>query len=176
MSDPVTPGRARALPRVAIVGRPNVGKSSLFNRLLRRREAIVLDRPGVTRDRLEREGRLASRPVVLVDTGGIVPGSDDDLYRQVSRQALVALDSADVIALVIDARAGVTPLDEQVAEILRRAAVPVVLVASKVDGEAQEALVHDAWRLGLGEPIPVSAETGRGVEEFAELVESLLDA
>ena len=174
MSDSPPPGRPRALPRVAIVGRPNVGKSSLFNRLLRRREAIVLDRPGVTRDRLERDGRLATRRVVLMDTGGIVPGSEDDLYKQVSRQAVAALDGADVIALVVDARAGVTPLDEQVAEILRRATVPVVLVVNKVDGEAQEALVHDAWRLGLGEPIPVSAETGRGVEEFAELVESLL--
>jgi GTP-binding protein len=159
---------------VAIVGRPNVGKSSLFNRLLRRREAIVLDRPGVTRDRLEREGRLATRAVLLIDTGGIIPHSEDDLYKQVSRQALAALDAADAILLVIDARAGVTPLDEQIAEILRRATVPVVLVANKVDGEAQEALVHDGWRIGLGEPLAVSAETGRGVEEMADRVEALL--
>ncbi len=176
MPTSASPSRRSGLPRVAIVGRPNVGKSSLFNRLLGRREAIVLDRPGVTRDRLEREGRLASRQVVLLDTGGIVPGLEDDLFGQVSRQAVSALGAADAIAFVIDGRAGVTPLDEKVAEILRTATVPVLLVANKIDGEAQEALVHEGWRLGLGEPLPVSAETGRGVEELAERLESALPA
>ncbi len=164
------------LPRVALVGRPNVGKSSLFNRLLGRREAIVLDRPGVTRDRIERVARLASRNVLLQDTGGIVPEADQELLRQVTRQALAAVEEAAVVVLVIDGRAGVTALDAAVADILRPAGVPVLLAVNKIDTPAHEAEIADAWRLGLGEPQAVSAEHGLGIEELADAVEALLPA
>jgi GTP-binding protein len=161
-------------PRVALVGRPNVGKSSLFNRLLGRKEAIVLDRPGVTRDRLERTCRLVDRVVLLEDTGGIVPEADEELLRQVTRQALRAVEAADVVVFLVDGRAGVTPLDEAVAEILRPAGVPVLLAVNKIDEETRASDVADAWRLGLGEPWPVSAEHGLGVEALADAVEALL--
>ena len=112
--------RRSRVPRVALVGRPNVGKSSLFNRLLGRREAIVHDRPGVTRDRIEREGEIDGRPFVLEDTGGIVPEAGEDLQRAVSEQAMTALREADLLVLVLDGRAGVTPLDEEIAAIRQR--------------------------------------------------------
>lgn len=170
---PRPPAKAR-LPKVALVGRPNVGKSSLFNRLLGRREAIVLDRPGVTRDRIERAGRLATRTVLFQDTGGIVPEADEELLRQVTRQALVAIREANVVVLVIDGRAGVTPLDLAIAEILRPAGVPALVAVNKIDTPAREPEAADAWSLGLGEPWPVSAEHGYGVDALAEAVESLL--
>lgn len=164
----------RGLPRVAIVGRPNVGKSSLFNRLLGRREAIVLDRPGVTRDWIERPCRLTRRWVCLHDTGGIVPEAEEDLLREVSRQAVAALDLADVLVLVIDGRAGITPADHAVAGILRKAQVPVLLAVNKIDEAQHEILAAEAWELGLGEPEPVSAEHGLGVDTLAERIEALL--
>jgi GTP-binding protein len=168
------PPKAPRLPKVALVGRPNVGKSSLFNRLLGRKEAIVLDRPGVTRDRIERTGRLASRMVLLQDTGGIVPEAQEELYRQVTRQALTAIEEADVVVFIVDGRAGVTPLDLSVAEILRPAGVPVLVAVNKIDTPAREPEAAEAWDLGLGEPWPVSAEHGVGIEPLAEAIEALL--
>jgi len=169
--------RARSrsrLPRVALVGRPNVGKSSLFNRLLGRREAIVHDRPGVTRDRIEREGEIEGRPVILEDTGGIVPEAGEELQRAVSRQALAALEEADLLVLVLDGRAGVTPLDEEVGEILRRRADDVIVAVNKIDVPRVTDLAAEAWSLGLGEPLPVSAEHGLGIDRLAREIAARL--
>ncbi len=168
-----TRSRSR-LPRVALVGRPNVGKSSLFNRLLGKREAIVHDRPGVTRDRIEREGEIEGRPVILEDTGGIVPEAGEELQRVVSRQALSALDEADLLVLVLDGRAGVTPLDEEVAAILRRRADDVIVAVNKIDVPRVRDLAAEAWSLGLGEPLPVSAEHGLGVDRLAREIAARL--
>ncbi len=169
--------KRKTLPRVALVGRPNVGKSSLFNRLLGRREAIVHDRPGVTRDRIERRTWIEGREVVLLDTGGLVPSADGDLLQVVTRQALLGAREATVLVFVIDGRTGVTPLDESVAALLREADVPVILAVNKIDVPALIDHSSEAWRLGLGEPIPVSAEHNLGFEEFlARLVEHLPEA
>lgn len=165
---------ATRLPRVALVGRPNVGKSSLFNRLLGRREAIVLDRPGVTRDRLERPCRLVERVVLLEDTGGIVPEADEELLREVTRQALSAVAAADVVVLIIDGRTGATSLDLAVVDALRLAGTPVLLAVNKLDAPEQSGEALEAWRLGLGPPWAISAEHGFGVEELAEAIEALL--
>jgi len=154
-------------PVVAVVGRPNVGKSTLVNRLAGRREAIVAERPGVTRDRKAVDADWAGRPLTLVDTGGWVAG-DDPLDRQVSRQAERAVAEADLVVVVADAAVGATAEDQAVARLLRRLGVPVVLVANKVDSEAREA---DAWalgRLGLGDPWPVSALHGRGTGDLLD--------
>lgn len=174
MADQAARKAKNRLPRVALVGRPNVGKSSLFNRLLGRREAIVLDRPGVTRDRIERTCRLAQRVVLLQDTGGIVPEADEELLRQVTRQAMQAIEDADVIVLVVDGRAGVTPLDETIAGLLRPAGVPVFVALNKADTLARETDTAEGWSLGLGEPWPVSAEHGLGVDALAEAIEAVL--
>ena len=152
--------------RVALVGRPNVGKSSLFNRLLGRREAIVHDRPGVTRDWLERETLLAQRRMILFDTGGLVPEAEEDLLRVVSRQAFEAARQADLIVFVIDGRLGVTALDEAVAAELREAGIPILLAVNKIDVPNLEDHAMEGWRLGLGEPLPVSAEHNLGLDEL----------
>ncbi|MFN7966054.1 MAG: ribosome biogenesis GTPase Der [Acidobacteriota bacterium] len=162
-------------PVIALVGRPNVGKSSLFNRLLRRRDAIVLDRPGVTRDRLERRTRLQRRTVMLQDTGGILPDCTEELFEQVTRQAVQAIKEADLVLMLVDARAGVVPLDERVADYLRTARQPVLLVMNKCDTVSSESIAADGWRLGLGEPIAVSAEHGLGIDGLIDRIESLLD-
>jgi GTP-binding protein len=157
-------------PIIAIVGRPNVGKSSLFNRLVGRRRALVRDVPGVTRDRLYGHVAFERWQATVVDTGGFDPSSEEPLVEGVRRQVLVAVDEADLVLLVVDAREGITALDEEIARILRKAGRPVVLVASKVEDAAQEPALGDFYRLGLGEPIPVSAEHGRGVAEMLEAV------
>ena len=163
------------LPVVAVVGRPNVGKSTLVNRIVGRRETIVEERPGVTRDRKEVEADWNGRDFVLVDTGGWLAGGDA-LDAQVSRQAEKAMKSADVILFVLDTTVGVTDEDDRVAEILRRSGRPVLVVANKVDGAARES---DAWafaRLGLGDPYPVSAIHGRMSGDLLDaVVEALPD-
>jgi len=156
-------------PVVAVVGRPNVGKSTLVNRIVGRREAIVEEQPGVTRDRKELEADWNGRDFVVVDTGGWL-ATTDALDAQVSRQAERAIKEADVVVFVVDASVGVTEEDARVAQILRRTDRPVLMVANKVDSEHREA---DAWelaRLGLGEPLLVSALHGRGSGDFLDAV------
>ncbi|MBK9178289.1 MAG: ribosome biogenesis GTPase Der [Acidimicrobiales bacterium] len=161
------------LPTVAIVGRPNVGKSTLLNRILGRREAIVEERPGVTRDRKAVVAEWEGREFRLVDTGGWLPGGTD-LDAKVSRQSERAVTEADVVLLVVDATVGVTEEDAAVAAWLRRAARPVLVVVNKVDSGRRE---HDIWdfvRLGLGDPQPVSALHGRGAGDLLDSVVALL--
>jgi len=163
---PVAPAR---LPVVVIAGRPNVGKSTLVNRVVGRRVAIVEERPGVTRDRLELTADWRGREFVIVDTGGVVERGDA-LDTKVTEQALRAVDSADVVLFVLDAMTGPTAEDESVAALLRRRSEKVVVVANKVDSERQEAEAWDLYRLGLGEPVLVSAIHGRGVGDLLDLV------
>ena len=157
-------------PVVAIVGRPNVGKSTLFNRIIRSRTAIVEGRPGVTRDRIYGEAEWLSQYFTLVDTGGI-DWDEDIIATEVRTQAMVAVEQADVIIFVVDGRSGVTATDEEIAEILRRQQKPVVLCVSKVE-DAQEswAIAADFYGLSLGEPILVSAEHGRNVGDLLDRV------
>ncbi len=157
-------------PIIAIIGRPNVGKSTLFNRLVGRRRSLVRDVPGVTRDRLYGPVAFERWHATVVDTGGFDPTSDEPLIAGVRRQVMTALEEADLIVFVVDARAGVTALDTEIARILRKAAAPVVLVANKVDQGGQDASVAELYRLGFGDPVPVSAEHGRGVAEMLEIV------
>jgi GTP-binding protein len=162
------------LPVVAIVGAPNVGKSTLFNRLLGRRQAIVADEPGVTRDRLMAEADLHGRAVLLVDTGGVVTGKADDLTSRVRQEALKAVETADLILFVVDARAGVTAADEPVAALLRASGKPIIPIANKIDARGQEGMELELYRLGLGDVIPLSAEEGRGFVELVEAMEARL--
>ncbi|HYV18169.1 MAG TPA: ribosome biogenesis GTPase Der [Verrucomicrobiae bacterium] len=161
-------------PIVAIVGAPNVGKSTLFNRLLGRRQAIVADEPGVTRDRLTAEAEIGARGVTLVDTGGVSAGDSDDLVRRVREESLKAAEMADVILFVIDGRAGVTAADEHVARLLRKSARRVVPVVNKIDSRSQEGFEFELYRLGFEEVLPLSAEEGRGLIELVERIEALL--
>ncbi|MDT8341911.1 MAG: ribosome biogenesis GTPase Der, partial [Longimicrobiales bacterium] len=159
-----------SLPVVAVVGRPNVGKSTFFNRVLGRRAAIVHDRPGVTRDRNFARAEWAGRAFLLVDTGGILEASDQPLDRLVREQALRAVDEADVLLLVVDGKAGVHPLDGRLADLLRRTEKPVLVVVNKVDNLPDDPAHHAFWELGLGEPIPVSAISGKGSGDLLDRV------
>lgn len=163
-----------SLPVVAVVGRPNVGKSTFFNRVLGRRLAIVDDRPGVTRDRNFARAEWSGREFFLVDTGGIIEKSDQPLDRMVREQAMVAIDEADVLMLVVDGKAGLHPIDEKLAEILRRTEKPVVVVVNKEDSLPKLRGVHEFWGLGLGEPVPVSAISGKGSGDLLDRVIELL--
>ena len=157
------------LPVLAVVGRPNVGKSTLVNRIIGRREAVVEDKPGVTRDRVSYPAEWAGRRFTLVDTGGWevdVAG----IHARVAEQAEIAIELADVVMFVVDATVGPTSTDEQVVKLLRRSGKPVVLVANKVDGPRSEADAAELWRLGLGEPHPVSGLHGRGTGDLLDVV------
>lgn len=159
--------RLRATPfTVAIVGRPNVGKSTLFNRLVGRRVAIVDDTPGVTRDRREGHADLAGLLFTVFDTAGLEDASDRTLEGRMRGQTERAVEDADVALLVIDARSGVTPMDRHFAAWLRRKNRPVILIANKCEGRAAEAGLHEAFGLGLGEPVALSAEHGEGLGEL----------
>ncbi|MDX1422613.1 MAG: ribosome biogenesis GTPase Der [Kiloniellales bacterium] len=161
---------------VAIVGRPNVGKSTLFNRLVRKRLALVHDQPGVTRDRREGEGRLYGLSFRVIDTAGFEDATDDSLEARMRAQTERALEAADLVLLLIDARAGVTPIDEVFARLLRARGRPVVLVANKCEGSRGEAGLLEAYSLGLGEPVALSAEHGLGLADLDEAVRSYLSA
>ncbi len=161
---------------VAIIGRPNVGKSTLFNRLVGKRLALVDDTPGVTRDWREGEGRIADMRFRVLDTAGLEEAADDTLAGRMSRQTLQALVAADVALLLIDARAGVTPVDEHFATELRKGATPVILVANKCEGQAGEAGLIEAFGLGLGEPVAISAEHGEGMGDLFEALRPHADA
>ena len=163
------------LPTVAILGRPNVGKSTLFNRLVGRRQAIVDDTPGVTRDRIEGVCRLAAREFRVMDTAGLETGSPESLAGRLREQAMQGLAEATLGVFVIDARAGVTPADEALADELRRQDKPVLLAANKCEGRVAEAQVAEGWSLGLGEPMPVSAEHGDGIPDLLEAILAHLD-
>ena len=158
------------LPLVAVVGRPNVGKSTLFNRIVGRREAIVEEKPGVTRDRKEVVAEWQAREFRLVDTGGWMPGGDS-LDEKVSKQSEKAILEADVVLFVVDVTVGITEEDSRVAQILRRNGRPVLLVANKVDDTNRESAIWDLLGLGVGNPFPVSALHGRGT---GDLLESLM--
>ncbi|KAA5607314.1 ribosome biogenesis GTPase Der [Roseospira marina] len=156
---------------VAIIGRPNVGKSTLFNRLAGRRLAIVHDRPGVTRDRRFAEGRLGDMPLRIVDTAGLEEAPADALETRMRQQTERALAEADVALMLIDARMGITPMDAHFAQVLRVSPTPVILIANKCEGGAAQAGLYEAFGLGLGDPVPLSAEHGEGL---AGLYEALL--
>jgi GTPase len=164
-----------ALPVVAIVGRPNVGKSALVNRILGRREAVVEDTPGVTRDRVSYKAEWMDRRFTLVDTGGWEPDARG-IDRSVAAQAEIAIDLSDVVLFVVDAIVGATSTDEHVVRLLRRSGKPVFLVANKIDDTRQEPEAAALWNLGLGEPHPVSAIHGRGVADLLdEVVKAMPD-
>jgi GTP-binding protein len=151
---------------LAIVGRPNVGKSTLFNRLTGRRQALVDDRPGVTRDRREGRANVGGEEIVVIDTPGFEDARGDTLEARMRRQTETAIGEADAALFLIDARAGVTPLDKAFADVLRRCGRPVLLVANKVEGRSVRAGIGEAFGLGLGEPLAVSAEHGEGIGEL----------
>ena len=163
-------------PRVAVVGFPNVGKSTLVNRLSGGREAVVHSEAGVTRDRKELPCSWNGRDFILIDTGGLDFEAGDQISRAIQEQARAAIADADVVALVLDAKAGLRQGDAEVAEILRRADVPVVIVANKVDGPSDEPQVADLYSLGLGDPVGVSAAQGRSTGDLLDRLVAALPA
>ncbi|WP_372614293.1 ribosome biogenesis GTPase Der [Aquicoccus sp.] len=161
---------------LAIVGRPNVGKSTLFNRLVGRRLALVDDQPGVTRDLREGEARLGDLRFTVIDTAGLEEATDDSLQGRMRRLTERAVEMADICLFMIDARAGVTPTDEVFAEILRKKSAHVILAANKAEGSAADAGLIEAYSLGLGEPVRLSAEHGEGLNELYSMLAPLSDA
>src|ERR1700735_2016681 len=159
--------------KVAIVGYPNVGKSSLVNRLTESREAVVHERPGVTRGRTELRTEWTGRALTLIDTGGVDLEDRDALARQIQQQARAALAEADAAVLVVDARAGLRPGDQEMAELLRRAPLPVLVAANKIDTAKDLALSAAFYSLGLGEPIAVSAAQGLGTGDLLDRIAAL---
>ncbi len=158
-----------AVPVVAVVGRPNVGKSTLVNRIIGRRQAVVEDVPGVTRDRVAYDANWVGREFTVVDTGGWEPDAKDRAAA-IARQAETAVNLADVVLFVVDAMVGATDDDEKAVKMLRRSKKPVLLVANKVDNQARELEAHALWSLGLGQPYPISALHGRGSGELLDAV------
>jgi len=166
--DNANPGGTPAL--VAIVGRPNVGKSTLFNRLVGSRQAIVEDNPGVTRDRLYGVAEWEGQRFLLVDTGGVDPSLDTGMPAHIAAQAQVAMDEADLIVFVVDARDGVTTVDHDIAGLLRKSGKSVLVVSNKADSDKREIDASDAWELGLGTMYPVSAAHGRGLTDLCDAI------
>lgn len=162
------------LPIVAVVGRPNVGKSTFFNRVLGHRAAIVHERPGVTRDRNFGQADWAGRDFFLVDTGGVVEGSDEPMDVLVRKQAMVAIDEADLVVFMVDGKQGIHPLDERLSDLVRSSGHPTLLVVNKMDNLPRDQAHHEFWSLGLGEPVPVSAISGKGSGDLLDLVLSRL--
>ena len=157
-------------PLVAIVGRPNVGKSTLFNRLVGRKVAIVEDTPGVTRDRIYGDAEWLSHSFTVIDTGGIEPASEDKIAVQMRRQAEIAIDTCDVIVFLVDGREGMTSADEEVASMLRKSNKPVILGVNKLDAPKYNDGIYEFYTLGLGEPIIVSSGQGIGIGDLLDAV------
>lgn len=157
-------------PIVAMVGRPNVGKSTLFNKLAGKRISIVQDTPGVTRDRVYAESEWLNRKFTMIDTGGIEPESSDIIVKQMRRQAQIAIEMADVIVFVVDGKEGLTAADQEVAQMLRKSKKPVVLVVNKIDKLALEENSYEFYNLGIGDPITISASQGLGLGDMLDEV------
>lgn len=161
---------------VAIVGRPNVGKSTLFNRLIGKNQALVDPTPGVTRDRIEGDARIGDLTFTVIDTAGLAEGKASELEGRLLQQTEAAIEQADMALMLIDAKSGLTALDRQFASWFRRQSTPVVLVANKCEGLAAESSSSEAWGLGLGPPIPISAQNGEGLAGLAELISEQMAA
>lgn len=159
-------------PMVAIVGRPNVGKSTFFNHILHQKISIVEDTPGVTRDRIYADFQWLDRAFTLIDTGGIEPKSDDELWQQMRRQAELAIETSQVILFFVDGKQGLTPADEDVADMLRRAKKPVIVVVNKIDDIAQQDSMYDFYALGIGDPVAISAANRMG---FGDLLDRIIE-
>src|SRR3954449_12389402 len=162
------------LPTIVIVGRPNVGKSTLFNRLVGKRLALVDDRPGVTRDRREGQARLGDLSFTVVDTAGFDEAAPGSLTSRMVAQTELAIESADAVAFLMDARAGLTPIDRAFADVVRKSGKPVIVVANKSEGRAGGVGAAEAYELGLGDPIPVSAEHGEGLSDLYDAIRAAL--
>ncbi|MCM1990899.1 ribosome biogenesis GTPase Der [Oceanirhabdus seepicola] len=160
---------------VAVVGRPNVGKSTLFNKLAGKRIAIVDDKPGVTRDRIYAKAEWLQHEFTLIDTGGIEPKADDIILAQMRRQALIAIETCDVIMFVVDGKLGMTDADNEVALMLRKSGKPVVLVVNKLEKRSEEANLYEFYNLGLGTPIPISATQALGLGDMLDEVVAHFD-
>jgi len=157
------------LPTIALVGRPNVGKSTLFNRLTKSRSALVADFPGLTRDRQYGQGRVGERRFVVIDTGGFEPVAKDGILKEMARQTLQALDEADIVIFLVDGRAGVTPQDSRIAELLRRRGRAVYLAVNKTEGMHDARVTAEFHELGIGQPYAISAAHGDRVNALIEM-------
>ena len=162
------------LPTVAIIGRPNVGKSTLFNRILGKKTAIVDDVPGVTRDRNYAEANYRNRPFRLVDTGGLEPSASEGMMALIKRQSELAIAEADILVLLMDGRTGVMPQDLEVVRLLRGTTKPLFIAVNKVDTPKVETLVADFYQLGVEQLFPISAEHGLGVAELLDAMYAVL--
>ena len=162
------------MPNVAIVGRPNVGKSALFNRLIGRKIAIVHDQPGITRDRISATCDRGTRPFLLSDTGGIFGGGETELRTQVHRAADEALQQSDLLLFVVDAKEGLSPIDKEIARAVRKSQKPVILVVNKIDTEKHETLAAEFASLGFKSTVSISAEHGRGISDLLDAIDRLL--
>ncbi len=162
--------------KIAIIGRPNVGKSTLFNRLAGRKMAIVHDRPGVTRDRKIATAKLQDLPLKIIDTAGYEASHEDDIEKRMWLQTQKAVDDADAVVFMFDARDGLHPYDVELAKLIRPAAKPVVLLANKCEGKLQEDGIHEAYRLGFGQPIAFSAEHGLGLNDLYDALKEIAEA
>lgn len=153
-------------PTIALVGRPNVGKSTLFNRLTKTRDALVADQPGLTRDRHYGHGRVGDRPYLVVDTGGFEPVADEGIMFEMARQTLQAIDEADAVVFIVDARSGITPQDKIIANRLRQLSTPVYVAVNKAEGMREDMVAAEFYELGLGDPVSISASHGEGVRSL----------
>jgi len=157
------------LPTIVLVGRPNVGKSTLFNRLTKSRDALVADLPGLTRDRHYGRGIGASKPYLVIDTGGFEPRAESGIMKEMARQTLLAIDEADLVIFLVDGRAGMTPQEHIIADTLRKSQRPVLLAVNKTEGMQKAVVSADFYELGLGDPLSISSAHGDGVKDIIEL-------